>query len=196
VTNLKTETSSWAETLELNRIFETQNLITLLRLVLLPFVLLSLWQLRIKQFLALLTVAGLSDVLDGYIARKTGRVTKIGQLLDHLIDKILVISIVLILYIKWNFPFWAFGIIIFRELGAIVVGWLLLRRYRLVARSNILGKIAGISFFLLTFAYILNLKPYVEPLIYSTVGFFILSGVYYAFSYRRRVDDADPTSTS
>ncbi len=194
MTDLKTETGSWAETLELNRIFETQNLITLFRLVLAPFVLISLWQLRIKQFLALLTLAGLSDVLDGYIARKTGRVTRIGQLLDHLIDKILVISIVLILYVKWNFPAWAFGIIIFRELGAIVVGWLLLRKYRLVARSNFLGKMAGISFFLLTFAYILNLRPYVEPLIYSTVGFFVLSGMYYAFSYRRKVDDTASTT--
>ncbi len=194
MTDLKTETGSWAETLELNRIFETQNLITLFRLVLAPFVLISLWQLRIKQFLALLTLAGLSDVLDGYIARKTGRVTRIGQLLDHLIDKILVISIVLILYVKWNFPAWAFGIIIFRELGAIVVGWLLLRKYRFVARSNFLGKMAGISFFLLTFAYILNLRPYVEPLIYSTVGFFVLSGMYYAFSYRRKVDDTASTT--
>ncbi len=189
MTDLRTETrnGNWVETLELDRIFETQNLITLFRLVLMPFVLISLWHLKIRQFLALLSLAGLSDVLDGYIARKTGRVTRIGQLLDHLLDKILVISIIFILYLKWNFPFWAFGIIILREIGAIFIGWLLLKRYRLVAKSNILGKLAGISFFLLTFAYILNLKPYVEPLIYSTVFFFIMSGLYYAFSYERKV---------
>jgi len=189
VTNLRTETrgSSWVETLELDRIFEAQNLITLFRLVLLPFVLISLWHLKIRQFLGLLTLAGISDVLDGYIARKTGRVTRIGQLLDHLLDKILVISIIFILYFKWNFPFWAFGIIVLREAGAILIGWLLLKRYKLVAKSNVLGKLAGVSFFLLTFAYILNLRPYVEPLIYSTVFFFVMSGLYYAFSYERKV---------
>lgn len=189
MTNLRTETrgSSWVETLELDRIFEAQNLITLFRLLLMPFVLISLWHLKIRQFLALLSLAGISDVLDGYIARRTGRVTRIGQLLDHLLDKILVISIIFILYIKWNFPFWAFGIIILREIGAIFIGWLLLKRYRLVAKSNVLGKLAGVSFFLLTFAYILNLKPYVEPLIYSTVFFFLMSGLYYAFSYERKV---------
>ncbi len=189
MTNLRTEArgSSWVETLELDRILEAQNLITLFRLVLLPFVLLSLWHLKIRQFLGLLTLAGISDVLDGYIARKTGRVTRIGQLLDHLLDKILVISIIFILYIKWNFPFWAFGIIILREIGAILIGWLLLKRYKLVAKSNVLGKLAGVSFFLLTFAYILDLRPYVEPLIYSTVFFFVMSGLYYAFSYEKKV---------
>ena len=190
-TNLKTETGSWTETLELNRIFESQNLITLTRLVLLPFVLLSLWHLRIKQFLALLTLAGISDVLDGYIARKTGRVTKIGQLLDHLIDKILVISIILILYLKLNFPFWAFGIIVAREIGALLVAGLLLKKYRFVTKSNFLGKLAGVSFFLLTFAYILRLKPYVVPLIYITVFFFLLSSAYYVYSYILRVEEND-----
>ena len=188
-TNLKTETGSWAETLELNRILEPQNLITLTRLVLLPFVLISLWHMRIKQFLALLTLAGISDILDGYLARKTGRVTRIGQLLDHLIDKILVISIVLILYLKFNFPFWAFALIFAREIGALLVAGLLLKKYKFVTKSNFLGKLAGVSFFLLTFSYILKLKPYVVPLIYVTVFFFLLSSAYYIYSYILRVEE-------
>ncbi|MEA2447740.1 MAG: CDP-diacylglycerol---glycerol-3-phosphate 3-phosphatidyltransferase [Actinomycetota bacterium] len=60
-------------------------------------------------------MASLSDSLDGYLARKNGLVTKLGQFLDPLADKILVVAALVVLVDMRMFPLWAAVVILLRE---------------------------------------------------------------------------------
>jgi CDP-diacylglycerol---glycerol-3-phosphate 3-phosphatidyltransferase len=95
----------------MNRVLETwkeigqdslnlPNFLTLVRILLIPvFVVIFLAPTPDRSVLAavIFTVAAVTDLLDGYIARRTGQVTKLGKLLDPLADKLLVLSALILL---------------------------------------------------------------------------------------------------
>lgn len=95
----------------MNRVLETwkeigqdsvnlPNFLTLVRILLIPvFVVVFLAPTPDRSVLAavIFTVAAVTDLLDGYIARRTGQVTKLGKLLDPLADKLLVLSALILL---------------------------------------------------------------------------------------------------
>ncbi len=76
------------------------NVLTLIRILLIPVFIILFVNPTPDQSLAaaiLFAVAAVTDMLDGYIARRTGQVTKLGKLLDPLADKLLVLSALILL---------------------------------------------------------------------------------------------------
>ena len=91
-------------------IFNLPNAITLLRIVLAPLLLMLLWfhgpfwsTVIGFGFLAV----SLTDLLDGYLARRNASITRIGKLLDPLADKILVMTAIVVLIAVARIPLWA-----------------------------------------------------------------------------------------
>ena len=82
-------------------------------LIILPFIMVA----PSHPFLGcvLFSIAAITDLLDGYLARKTGQVTKLGILLDPIADKLLVISALIIFVDMETIPAWIAIIIIVRE---------------------------------------------------------------------------------
>ena len=96
------------------------NAITITRLFMVPlFLYLAYEGSRATQIAAFVVflVASLSDSLDGYLARKQGIVTKLGEFLDPLADKILVLAALVVLIEQQEFPVIAGLIILVRELA-------------------------------------------------------------------------------
>ncbi len=90
------------------------TIITLSRiLIILPFILVASDNPLLGA--ALFSIAALTDLLDGYVARKTGQVTKLGILLDPIADKLLVIAALVLLVDTATIPAWIAIIIIARE---------------------------------------------------------------------------------
>lgn len=104
--------------------FNLPNLITVVRMALIPFVILFLlWQFRGSNLLAtiLFVVAAATDGIDGYYARKFKQVTNFGKFLDPLADKLLVISTLICLVALGRAGAVAAIVIIARELMVTVL---------------------------------------------------------------------------
>ncbi|MCL2680276.1 MAG: CDP-alcohol phosphatidyltransferase family protein [Coriobacteriia bacterium] len=92
------------------------NVITFIRLLLVPlvFFLLIDGRFNILAFV-LFALAGVTDLLDGYIARRTNTVTEFGKAIDPLVDRLLLACGVVGLFIVGKLPTWVLAFIIFRD---------------------------------------------------------------------------------
>lgn len=103
----------------LDEFLNLPNLLTLARIVVVPAVCwLMLEDTRIMAFLAtvLYGAAALTDMLDGYLARRSNKVTVIGKFLDPLADKLIVLTILLTLLAMGRIELWIVGLILAREI--------------------------------------------------------------------------------
>jgi cardiolipin synthase len=92
------------------------NLITVGRFLLVPPTLLALVQGRYALALVLMAVAGASDGVDGYLARRFGWGSRIGAVLDPLADKTLLVSAFVTLGVLGYIPLWAVALVVARDL--------------------------------------------------------------------------------
>lgn len=100
------------------------TLITLLRFVLVPFVVYALLSREIGWALAGFLVAGISDAIDGYIARRFNQHSELGAYLDPMADKLLLVSVFLVLGYLGELPLWLVILAVSRD-ALIIVGVLL-----------------------------------------------------------------------
>jgi CDP-diacylglycerol--glycerol-3-phosphate 3-phosphatidyltransferase len=101
-------------------IFNLPNTITLLRICVIPLLFLILLSpgRTLSLFIAIVyIIAALTDLIDGYIARRYGMVTKIGKLLDPIADKIIVSTAMILMIPMGHIPAWIVAIIIIRDIA-------------------------------------------------------------------------------
>jgi len=140
------------------------SLITFARLVLLiPVVLLASHQSGLVLAAILLAVMGITDFLDGFLARRLGAVTTFGKVFDPLSDRVVLIVMALVALVDHLVPLWLLIIVLVRELlVAITVGLdLLVHRHRndvvFIGKAGTFGLLAG--FPLIVLADGLELEP-------------------------------------
>lgn len=98
--------------------------------------------------LAVLLASGLTDVLDGWLARRWGQATSVGAVVDPIADKVFATTVVVTLLVKHQLPLWALPALLAREiLEAPLVVWVLVSQSfrgarKATARANVPGKIA------------------------------------------------------
>jgi CDP-diacylglycerol--glycerol-3-phosphate 3-phosphatidyltransferase len=126
-------------------IYTSSNLLSFLRLLMaIPFWILigNLNDPGIRYFIAALAIIGaVTDVLDGYLARKFNQVTELGKIIDPLADKIAIGAIVIKLFLIGEIPDYYFYLIIGRDLLIFLGGIYVTKKIRRVLPSNMLGKI-------------------------------------------------------
>lgn len=98
-----------------DRVLTTPNVLSMLRLVCVPIFLWLILTYQDNWALAVLMLSGVSDYLDGKIARRYNSVTRVGQLLDPLADRLYILSTLLGLAWREIIPWWLVLILVGRE---------------------------------------------------------------------------------
>jgi len=132
------------------------NQLTLLRMVFLPFIIIHLVYGRYFWALILFVLAGLSDGLDGLLARTLKQQTRIGQYLDPMADKLLLSTMFPVLSILHRIP-WKYTVMVFtRDICIVVIGATLyiaagLRDFRpsIFGKANTFAQVAAVFFVML-----------------------------------------------
>ena len=100
------------------------NAITLARLMAVPVLVWFSVRGWYGAAFGLFVAAAVSDALDGYLARRLGRISRLGSLLDPLADKVLLVSVFLVLGARGRMELWLVILVVFRD-GLILTGWLI-----------------------------------------------------------------------
>ena len=91
------------------------NILTIFRFILIPFIIIYIAQEQYLLAFIFFTISGLTDILDGFIARKFNFITDFGKLMDPLADKATQISILATLAFKDIIPEWILIVVILKE---------------------------------------------------------------------------------
>lgn len=146
-----------------SRIFTLPNIISFARLCLIPIFLALLLQGRNGWATFIFAFAASTDWIDGQLARHFGSVSKLGQLLDPTVDRLLMISGVVGLYLVGRLPIWIILVVIIRDLYLLCGGAFLLKKYKIRIPVSYLGKTAT-TFLYIGFAALLINWPLVNGL--------------------------------
>lgn len=132
-------------------------------------------------------VASMTDMLDGYVARKRNQTTKFGKLMDPLADKLLVSTALISLVGKGDVPSWVVIIMIGREFAVTGLRSLALAE-SVVISANIYGKMKTVFQIIAIIALLIKL-PYAIYLLYIAMIMTLISGFYYFYKYNYLINN-------
>lgn len=127
------------------------NILTIVRFILIPFIVFFAINQNYIATVIVLIVSGITDILDGYIARKYNFITDFGKLMDPLADKATQVATLIMLVVQNIIPLWILGTVIFKEF-LMVAGASFLYGKELVVSSRWWGKLSTILFYVAIFA--------------------------------------------
>ncbi|MDO4532924.1 MAG: CDP-alcohol phosphatidyltransferase family protein [Coriobacteriia bacterium] len=141
-----------------DRILTAANVITFARLCLIPVSVALLLQGHDIAAGLLFGFTAATDFVDGMVARKTNTVTKLGQVLDPLVDRLLIIAAVVSLLIVGRLPLWIVVLVLLRDAYLIVGGTYLMGKRGIRVPVSYVGKV-GMWFLCIGFAGLLLNVP-------------------------------------
>ena len=186
--------------MNLRQILTAPNQLTLLRMIFLPFIVINVVKHDFKWALALFVLAGVSDGLDGLLARTLHQQTVLGQYLDPIADKLLMSTMFLVLSIERLIP-WKYTVMVFsRDISILLISGVLfmiagLRDFRpsIFGKANTFAQVAAVFFVLLFLVEpILLVQIAAKVFLRATFIFTIVSAVHYAFLVQHRLHVPSP----
>lgn len=164
------------------------NLLTVLRIAATPVLIMLLKYEMFPGALLLFVLAGISDGLDGYIAKRFRYQTRLGAILDPVADKVLLVSCFVVLTVMNHIPFWLLVVVVFRDI-VIVGGYLLLvileggvkMNPSRISKLNTVFQICLITGVLIKLATGTELSLVIPGLITLVTITSVLSGIHYVW---------------
>lgn len=177
------------------------NLLSCFRILLVPAFILAFFSGHPHAYLwavSIFLLAGITDVLDGRIARKYNQITMLGRILDPLADKLMVFSALICLTVRKLIPLWLALLFLAKELLQLLGSAVLFKKIRDVPPSNIIGK-AGTFLFYVAIAVML-LFPHVSgdlklSLLVLAFGMIFAALVTYAMRALSLINSPQPIDT-
>jgi cardiolipin synthase len=189
---------------KLSQLLTAPNQLTLLRMMFLPFIVIKLVEGHYSLALILFVLAGMSDGLDGLLARTLKQQTILGQYLDPIADKLLLSTIFMVLSILHKIP-WKFTVVVFsRDISILLASAVLyaiagLRDFRpsIFGKANTFAQVAAVFFVLL---FEINRSRWVAiarlSFLRATFAFTIISAMHYVLLVGQRLRAAHQVSTA
>jgi cardiolipin synthase len=181
--------------MKIRQLLTAPNQLTLLRMLFLPFIVDNLVDRHYTTALVLFVLAGLSDGLDGFLARRLHQQTLLGQYLDPIADKLLLSTMFLSLSIMHKIP-WRYTVMVFsRDISILAASSVLyaiagLRDFRpsIFGKANTFSQVAAI-FFVLLFEVERVRWIWIgrTAFLWATFAFTVISGVHYVFLASHRL---------
>jgi cardiolipin synthase len=175
------------------------NLITLARLLSVPVAIALLLETRYAAAFWVFIAAGISDALDGWIAKRFDRRTRLGALLDPAADKALLAGVCVTLALVGQLPIWFVVLVVLRDL-LIVLGYALMRGSAAarhfgplyISKINTLVQITLVGFVLARLGLGIEAGPSTRLLIAAAAATTVLSGLAYFVRWARILAGAEP----
>jgi len=168
------------------KIINIPNLLTLLRIALLPAVVWRFLQGDSKGALFYYIVAMLTDAVDGFIARAFNQITSLGKLLDPIADKLSLLTLTTLFVMDGQIPVWVLGIILAKE-AALVAGSAVAFRRGLIVHALPIGKVTTVAFILSMVARFLSLRETADVLLGVSVILSIVALVWYSYVVMKKL---------
>ena len=161
------------------------NILTVIRFLLIPvFAYQYIVQGNVAWAAIILVLSGVTDVLDGYIARRYNLVTKWGVVFDPIADKLTQLTVAFCIAFKGLELMWiAFGLMLAKELVLVCGGIKLYRKADVVVPANWFGKVATLVFYLVFFMLILFGNQISEEVKETMVIVALSLSIFALFSY-------------
>jgi cardiolipin synthase len=171
------------------------NLLTLLRICLMPFLVAAVLEGRYGLSFGLFLAAGVTDALDGALARLLEQRTMLGAYLDPVADKLLLSTLFIVLTHKNLIPTTVTALVFGRDLGILMVSALLYaaagrREFSpsIFGKANTLAQVTAVAVVLLhqltQSRWVVDFRAFA---LYSTVALTVISGLHYTWTTARRL---------
>ena len=186
-----------------SQLLTAPNQLTLLRMMFVPFIVINLVGGHYRWALTLFVLAGLSDGLDGVLARTLKQQTVLGQYLDPIADKLLLSTMFLVLSILHKIP-WKFTVLVFsRDISIVCASAVLyaiagMRDFRpsIFGKANTFAQVAAVFFVLLLEVQHTRWVSIARlTFLRATFAFTIISGLHYVFVVGHRLRASGHTSS-
>ncbi len=181
--------------MKLRQLLTAPNQLTMLRMIFLPFIVIDVVKHDFKWALALFMLAGISDGLDGLLARTLHQQTVLGQYLDPIADKLLMSTMFLVLSIERMIP-WKFTVMVFsRDVSILLLSGVLftiagMRDFRpsIFGKANTFAQVGAVFFVMLLLVKpIVLVQSLAKIFLRATFLFTIVSAVHYAIVVQQRL---------
>jgi cardiolipin synthase len=174
------------------------NLITLGRILLVPVIIWAIASGQMAAAFVLFVVAGISDAVDGFLAKRFDMQSEMGALLDPLADKALLISIYIALGISADVPRWLVILVVSRDIiiiGAVIVSLLLGRpmpmKPLMVSKLNTVAQVLYAALVLAELGFSLVLSPLNAILTVLVTVLTLASVAFYMVEWLRHMSELE-----
>lgn len=158
------------------------NLLTLLRFALIPVYIAVFSYGYVKSAFMIVLIAGFTDILDGYLARSRGQVTEIGEMLDPLADKSLMLVVILSLLISGMIPWQAAAVMFLRDLGMISGSAYFHFRGKKTVPANLMGKLTTVLYYIAVLFIVFKVDFAIDYL-WMVIIFSVVTTMIYVFQF-------------
>jgi cardiolipin synthase len=170
------------------------NLITFGRLLSVPVAVYLIMQSAHLAAFVLFVLAGVSDALDGYLAKHNNQTTQLGAILDPMADKTLLVGVYVTLGLQGNLPNWLVVLVVFRDLlivGGVIILFLarleVKMRPLIISKINTAAQLALAAIVLAELGFRLDIGELVKTAIYVVGATTVISGASYMVSWTRQM---------
>ncbi len=174
-------------------IFSIPNILTYFRILLIPvFVVLYINSKENLSFhiasIAVVALSGLTDMLDGKIARHCNMITELGKIIDPVADKLTQCAIMVCLAVRYPLLWTFIGALVIKEITMAVLGMVFLKKGRKLKGAHWYGKVSTVVFYLVMITLLVvppSKKPFKVSLVLILIsgGFMIFSFIMYLTEY-------------